>query len=317
MFGDRLRVEGPDVRVRDGVYARSEILVTEGDEPRNGAETTFHSCVTTAGSILVEPKAHRVRFLSNVYADVANLQDTIIFGNLYARTCRLERCVVLGGVYAQRRLEMHRTLAATFSGASVHLGGDCGLFFPVAASGGDLTMDGAVRAFSFFSVEEAGLEDGEEGASVGGVMELGLEDVYRLDGTDAEPNAPRRVLSLDRRLLDGGPVMERFRQNRRFLERLSMAGHRERDGGNGNADLLRVEDRLMDLVNRDSFPPLAVESSFDEVMAREEVRGSVRDRFTDAALTALEGLAASRKRREREAKEWEEERERVLGLWGG
>ncbi len=265
IWGNRLLVEGPAVRVDASVYVRSEIRIRPSDNPEEKRRgVTFGSTVTAGGTFLVEQATYRTRVLSNVYVGTASIANTVIYGNLYARSANIRNCVVMGGVFCRDHLQIENSVVATFQVGRATLGRNLLLLFPVALSQAPLAISHPVRAVSFLRLAGA-----LKGAERGGSVHLGPDDVYAIDAAGGGLHA----LSLDQRIACGIDIVRRFEENRAMAELVSLADHlpdAERKRMRGAA-LTEYERSLFSLLEGGAPPELTGALSLSSLLERAEI----------------------------------------------
>lgn len=273
IWGNRLIVEGPGIRVDGSVYVRGEITVTsDSASPGNRRGVTFGSTTTCGGSLVVEGRDSRTRFLSSAYAGIARLSNAIVYGNLYARSAVIRDSVIVGGVFCQESVVLENCIVATFRARAAKLGNDVLMLFPVAVADERIEMSAPVHAVSFLKLaRQAGAHTHE-----GGVIRLTEDDVYVLPFSDNEQGTAQ-VLSLGHRVGDTYEVMRAFRENRRIIEYLELADHLpdgERKKVRGPA-LTQFETQLLGLLSAQDISEVTGSSSIIDLVARADVLAGI------------------------------------------
>lgn len=290
LWGNRLSVEGPAVRVDSSIYVRGEIRVRPAAEPlekRRGV--TFGSTITCGGTLLVEPAPFRTRVLSNVYAGAVNITNTVVYGNVYARNAIIRNSVVMGGVFCRDQLQAENSVIATFQVGRALLGKNTFLLFPIALSREHLAITHPVRAISFLKLAKA-----SQAAPRGGTVTLGPDDVYVLDA----PDGPLHALSVDQRIASGSEIARRFEENRAMAELVSLADHLpdvERKKMRGAA-LTEYERNLFAVLDASVIPEVQGGLALSDLLKRAEVIAGVAA-FASAEIAARlveEGIATTR-----------------------
>ncbi len=300
-FGKSLYVEGPDVNVEASIYVRESIKVAESDkEGIQSGNVTFGSCVTTPDSILVDPVSFRVRFLSNIYAGIVNLNSSIVYGNVYARSGVIRDSVILGGVFCRGNLSLENCIVTTFRANSVNIGQKVSLLFPIAMAEKPIKLDYPVRALSFYNLSDS--QDSND--NTGGSVLLDERDVYKIGDQMIEENEDEEhknnhlyVLSMDQRVMDAEKVIEHFRGNRKSLEFLTLIDHmpsaqKDQIQKGGGA---KLEDRLMGLVEREDIPEVDGYSTIEDIFVRADMIDTIKSFVSEDVVKAMKQLSEDRK----------------------
>lgn len=277
-FGNQAIIEGPDVQIRSSMYVRGEIRIKSANQTdARKKPVSFGSCVTTGDTLLIEDAPFRVRFLSNLYVTKAvHINNAIVYGNLYAQHAIIKNSVILGGVFCRENLQIQDSIIATFRAQKAVLGQNVFLSFPIAIAEKSLDMQHPVHAVSFFKMAKGANKNDQ-----GGVVELDSSDVYVIDNQwlpeDSEQTG-MYVLSLDHRVMDSKKIIEHFKENKRFLESLTLVNHLrpELQEAKKQNELLEIENSLFRLIGKESLPTMTGASDFSEIIQREELLESIR-----------------------------------------
>jgi hypothetical protein len=272
VFGNAVSAEGPDVCVRESVYARGPVRVTPAEKPgRSGADVSFEGCVTTPDAVQVAPAAFRTRFRANVYAGTIHLDNAIVYGNIYARSAVIRNSVILGGAFIAGRLTLSDSIVSTFHARAARLDGTVSLLFPVALSDDPIQLAGQLRVLSFFGLDP---ESRGEAGKESGVVPIDADDIYRVESRLADDELRAfHMISVDPRILDTQPLMRSLRANRRAIEGLSMLGHLSEDDAATflGCEPRCLEDALFEVVRARELPRSCATRALAETATRPDV----------------------------------------------
>ena len=222
IYCSELHIEGSDIIVDGAVYCKSNIIFDQLDKtPEKQIE--FSSTIVCPGSILTPKSGAKIKFLSDIYSGKINFKNCIVYGNVYATSAALEDSIILGGIYCRNELKIKNSIVSTFRSNQCHILDHVSILSPFGFAE-KINLESNVNVLTFnniFSTEEK---------VNSGVLKLDETDIYEieLDKKEADSDSETKkiqVLSVAERLLNTTEIIKHFKQNRNFIEFLSLNSH--------------------------------------------------------------------------------------------
>lgn len=223
IFANELAVSGDRIKVEGAVYCKSNIQFDYSGTTKLD-DVTFSSTVVCPGTILIPATGGKVRFLSDIYSGKINLKNCIVYGNIYATSAHLEDCIVLGGIYCKNDIKLKNTVTFTFRANKCQLEDHVSLLSPFGFAE-QIILESTVNVLMFNNLFN---KNGKIKHS--GNLKLDETDIYeveleRKENEDDKVVKKIRVLSVAERLLNTSEIIEHFKQNKNFIEFLSLNSH--------------------------------------------------------------------------------------------
>lgn len=279
VWANRLVMEGPDIRVRDAVFARGAISIraaTAVDDDQVSVD--FGSTVVTADSIVVNEGSGRIRVRSNIFSRIANLRNCIVYGNVYARRVSLRNCIVVGGVFAKDDAEITDSIVGTFSAARVQLAGHTQLLMPSGMAIESLDIERDVQCLLFDELDGTAPDESAN-------LLLSQSDVHRVDASGrATDQGDRLMLSAAKRILDVERLSEILVRGRQLCSRLALDAHLPNAERASEEALADLEQRLL------ATMPVTVSASRSSARTLEDLLNEGQTVGLADAFRSLESL---------------------------
>ena len=266
IYGSELSVNGTGITVDGAVYCKNNIQFDFTDS-KDKSDITFNSTVVCPGTLMVPGNGRKVRFLSDVYTGRTNLKNCIVYGNVYATSATLEDTIVLGGVYCKNDLKLKNSIIFTFRANQCHISDHVSILSPFGFAD-QITMESTVNVLTFNSLFDFGDE-----TKYSGNLKLDETDIYEIElekkeGTEESENRKIQVLSVAERLLNTSEIIQHFRQNKKFIEFLSLNSHLSEEDKEsfGASNKEELENELWQIIEkRSEFTELDGAKSMDEM----------------------------------------------------
>ncbi len=266
VYGNELSVNGTGITVDGAVYCKNNIRF-DFNESKDKKDVSFNSTVVCPGTVLVPGNGSKVRFFSDVYTGKTNLKNCIVYGNVYATSATLENTIVLGGVYCKNDLKLKNSIVFTFRAGQCHLSDHVSILSPFGFAD-QISMETTVNILTFSSLFNLDNE-----AKYNGNLKLDETDIYEIElekNEESEEFESKiiQVLSVAERLLNTSEIIEHFKQNKKFIEFLSLNSHlSEEDKKSFVANNIEeLENELWQIIEKESeFNELDGSKSMDEM----------------------------------------------------
>jgi hypothetical protein len=221
VYANEMIINGSGISVDGAVYCKNNIKF-DYTKVIDGEDVTFGSTVVCPGTILIPGTKIKTRFLSDLYSGMINLKNCIVYGNVYATSATIEDCIILGGVYCRKQLKMKNSIFFTFRALECELDDHVSILSPFGFAE-KIKLNSHVNVLIFNN-----LFDGKEDLSNSGSLKLDETDIYEIELEKKVESAEAKkiqVLSVAERLLDTTEIICHFKQNRNFIEFLSLNSH--------------------------------------------------------------------------------------------
>lgn len=223
IYGNEINITGNDITIEGAVYCKSNLQFNAiKNDSKN--DVIFQSTVVCPGTILVPSNNNKIRFLSDIYSGKINLKNSIVYGNVYATSATLENTIILGGIYCKNELKLKDSIVFTFRANQCFINEHVSMLSPFGFAE-NISLKTAVNVLMFKSLFNI---DGEIQNS--GKLMLDETDIYEIelekkDKTDDSEGKKIQVLSVAERLLNTSEIIKYFKQNKKFIEFLSLNSH--------------------------------------------------------------------------------------------
>ncbi len=266
LYANELSLKGSGISVEGAVYCKSSIKIDYSEGKPEG-DVIFGSTVICPGTLLIQGSKIRTRFLSDIYFGKVNVKNCIIYGNIYASSANIEDSIVLGGIYCKKQLTLKNTIMFTFRANECELDEHVSILSPFGFAE-KIKLYSSVNVLTFNNIFDKVQDD-----HPGGNIKLDETDIYEIEleqnGNDTDTGKKKiQVLSVAERLLNTKEIIDNFRQNRNFIEFLSLHSHLpEEDKKNflhNNKD--EIESEMWRIIDeRSDFRELSGERSIEEM----------------------------------------------------
>jgi hypothetical protein len=223
VFANDLTVNGSGISIEGAVYCRNNIKM-EYTNVKAGEDVTFGSTVVCPGTLLVPGNKIKTRFLSDLYLGKTNLKNCIVYGNIYSSSATIEDSIILGGIYCKNQLKIKNSIIFTFRAMNCELDNNVSILSPFGYAE-KIKLNSIVNVLTFknlFNADDELHNDGNIKLDETDIYEIELEK--KEDATDLDVKKIQ-VLSVAERLLNTTDIIEHFKQNRNFIEFLSLNSH--------------------------------------------------------------------------------------------
>jgi len=269
IYGSELLVNGTGITIDGAIYCKNNIRFdfTESKDKKN---VSFNSTVVCSGTLLVPGNGSKVRFLSDVYSGKINLKNCIVYGNVYATSATIENTIVLGGVYCKNDLKLKNSFVFTFRAGHCHLSDHVSILSPFGFAD-QISMESTINIFTFsslFNLDNKAKYNGNLKLDETDIYEIELEKNEEFEESEEFERKKIQVLSVAERLLNTSEIIEHFKQNKKFIEFLSLNSHlSEEDRKSFVANNIEeIENELWQIIEKESdFSELNGSKSMDEM----------------------------------------------------
>jgi hypothetical protein len=222
IYGNEVFIEGAGITVDGAVYSKSNLRISIPDGP-DQQDVTFRSGVVCPGTVLISSDECKTRFLSDIYSGRINLKRGIVYGNIYASSANIEDSVILGGVYCKKQLVLKNTIIFTFRADECSLKEHVSILSPFGFAE-KIDLESPLNMLAFSNLFSGG------NIRNSGILKLDETDIYEIELKKKDPSAQTerkkiQVLSVAERLLNTAEIIQNFRNNRNFIEFLSLNSH--------------------------------------------------------------------------------------------
>lgn len=223
IYGNEISVNGSDITIDGTVYCKNNLQFNTAQKGKN-KDVVFQSTVVCPGTMLVPANSCKIRFLSDVYSGKINLKNCIVYGNVYATSATLEDTIILGGIYCKNQLKLKNSIVFTFRSNHCLIEDHVSILSPFGFAE-QISLNSNVNVLSFKS-----LFNNNEANQSSGKLKLDETDIYDIelekkDKTDNREGKKLQVLSVAERLLNTTEIIRHFKQNKKFIEFLSLNSH--------------------------------------------------------------------------------------------
>jgi len=223
VFANELTINGSGISIDGAVYCRNNIKM-EYSNVRTNEDVTFGSTVVCPGTLLVPGSKIKTRFLSDLYLGKTNLKNCIVYGNVYSSSATIEDSIILGGIYCKDQLKIKNSIIFTFRAHNCELDEYVSMLSPFGFAD-EIKLNSTVNVLTFKNLFNTGVEIINDGN-----IKLDETDIYEIElekkaGATEEEAKKIQVLSVAERLLNTSEIIGHFKQNRNFIEFLSLNSH--------------------------------------------------------------------------------------------
>ncbi len=267
VFANELTINGSGISIDGAVYCQNNIKM-EYSNIIDGEDVTFGSSVVCPGTLLVPGNKIKTRFLSDLYLGKCNLKNCIVYGNVYSSSATIEDSIILGGIYCKGQLKLKNSIIFTFRAVQIEFDEHVSILSPFGYAE-KIVLNSTVNVLTFKNLFNSSFEKFNDGN-----IKLDETDIYEVElekKEDAIEQEPKKiqVLSVAERLLNTTEIIEYFKQNRNFIEFLSLNSH------------LSEEDRVIFLKNNKEELELKMWKIIDEKSNFNDLEGhkSIEEMF--------------------------------------
>lgn len=130
VFGNTIEIENGPATFKSAVYTNRELHI------KNDCKdiVMFNKAVCSADAVNAFITSGRAIFGADINGISVKLKNCFVAGSIFAAEVMLENCVVLGGVFGTKKITLTNSIAGTFHGPEVNMGGINYLLYPSAFS---------------------------------------------------------------------------------------------------------------------------------------------------------------------------------------